>query len=207
MQGLIDEQQLQVTRVKQALEAISPRAEGDSEALWSPEGGLLNPELLGSHGEGQPRVRLFRSRMASCKGGRFLIRTTTAKTAKVDYLAYVPYLLGDGEEAINTVLKISDVFSWHETSADGHVKVTRFALGQMHELQPVGDPRHGYEVRYTDTTTGDRARKPSLLQKTPAALGGGGYTYGVQLKQIDCTLVSTRDEQFFIPTLKLSTFG
>lgn len=206
---------MQVTRVKQALQATSLKAAGDTEALWSEAGGLLNPGLLGGNGaNGQPRVRLFRSKMASCKGGHFLVRTTEAKTSKVDYLAYVPFLLDGGHGnaeggigAINTVMKISDIFLWQETSADGVVRKTRFLLGEMHELQPVGDPLHGYEVRYTDTSIGERLRKPSLLQKKPLVQGGAGYTYGVRLDQVDCTLVSTRNEQFFVPTLKMSTFG
>lgn len=211
---------MQVTRVKAALQATSARAAGDSQALLAEHGGPLDPELLGSNGDGgQPRVKLFRSEIASCKGGQFLVRTTTSNTSKVDYLAYVPYVLdaaGQEEEgnmddwpgAINTVMKIKDIFTWHQTPAEGgDVEVTRFALGDMHELQPVGDPQHGYQIQYTDSSGGGRAAKPSLLQRLPGAQGGGAYTYGVRLDQIECTLVSTRDEQFFIPTLKMSTFG
>ena len=213
---------MQVKRIKEAFESIDTNAEGDDAAISSGARGPLDPALLTAQlADGKPKVRLYRSKVASCKGGQFLVRTTDARLAKRDNFAYVPYLTsdegsdsgvaGDAEatQGYNTVLKVTDLFSWHQATEEGGLQVYRFALGTMYALDAVGRKDYGYELNYTDGSSGGRVRKPSLLRKRHAALGNGpvGYQYGVWLDKIDCTLVSTKNEQYFIPTLKLCSFG
>lgn len=154
-------------------------------------------------------MKLYRSKAATCKHGQFLIRPAAAKLRKKDCFAYVPYLLGEEEEGVdappveNNLLKVTDIYAWHQAGPDGHVHVYRFVIGRMYELEPCGTPSAGYEVSYCDGTNGMRARKPSLLKKKRTQ----SYVYGAWLSQIDCTMVSTEDENCFIPTLKLAHFG
>lgn len=216
---------LQVRHIKKAFSSIDEHADGDERALSSASGGPLDPTLLETvDAHGQPHARLYRSKTASCKGGHFLVRSTDSMLSKVDYFAYVPYTCDDsdsdsaaGGDAImhdnqplprgfSTVLKVHDIYAWHQTSKDGVPEVFRFALGKMYALLPVGDSKHGFELEYTDGHAGGRGRRPSLLTKATSRRYDS-YDYGVWLDQIDCTLVSTVDEKFFVPTLKLCDFG
>lgn len=173
-------------------------------------GGPVDPSLLGTFdADGRPRVKVYRGKAASCQGGHFLVRTTAAKLSKADHFAYVPYLIDSQPPgAFNTVLKVKGLYAWHQLSPEGERVVTRFAVGSMHELQPVGNPAHGYEHMYADGADGGKARVPTLMRdcsNDPHATAP--YDYGVELNQIQCTLVSTRNEKYFIPTLKASSFG
>lgn len=204
---------MQVQIVKKAMQSIADHAAGDEQALCTAAGGPLDPTLLGTFdARGELRVRLYRSRAASCKHGQFLIRTAAAKLRKRDCFAYVPYIVGasdasdsegDPTQVDNNVLKVTGIYAWHQPGPHGQVEVHRFVLGRMSSLEPCGTAAAGYEICYADGTNGDRARKPSLLKKrqTPS------YVYGAWLSQVDCTMVSTVDEQWFIPTLKLAHFG
>lgn len=201
---------VQVQRLKRALQSISENAAGDGQALCAAAGGPLDPDLLGTRdASGNLRVKLLRSKAASCKHGQFLIRTASARLRKKDCFAYVPYLLGDEEDGVdavpveNTLLKVTDIFAWHQSDAHGQPQVFRFVIGRMYALDPCGTPATGYEVCYSDGTNGKRARKPSLLKKRR----NQSYVYGAWLTQVDCTMVSTTDENWFIPTLKLAHFG
>jgi len=195
-------------------ESINQRADGDSEAISSGAGGPLDPAMLVTIDPetGGPMARIFRSKAASCQGGKFLVRSADARLTKADHFAYVPYAVPapvGQTQGFNTVLRVEDIYVWHQKQPDGEVEVYRFAMGTMHELKPVGLPEHGYELDYCDGLDGKRAKKPSLLKKTNSREAGRcvSYKYGVWLKQIDCTLVSSKSQQFFIPTLKLCNFG
>lgn len=193
--------------------------EGDDQALPMAAGGPLDASMLDTlDAQGQPRARLYRSKTASCQGGQFLVRSADSRLTKADHFAYIAYDIGEvgaGEaphenaSAVghNTVLTISDIYSWHQMDAHGANQVFRFAIGMMHTLKPCGMTDHGYELDFRDGfVSSGRARRPSLLKKSTRTRGDS-YVYGVWLHQIDCTLVSTRDEQWFIPTLKSSTAG
>ena len=109
-----------------------------------------------------------------------------------------------GGHCDHMLLKIAGIYAWCERHAGGGETVYRFAVGEMTALEPVGEAKAGYEKDYWDGSNGHAARKPTLLAKPPRP---GSYLYGVWLSQVDCTLVSTANEKFFIPTLKLSHFG
>lgn len=204
---------VQVQRVKRAMQSIADNAEGDGRALCVAAGGPLDPTKLGTRdAQGNLRVRLYRSKAASCKHGQFLVRSTDARLHKRDYYAYVPYSVGgseseehtEGAEVIeSTVLKVTGIYAWHEPRQGGQPQIHRFVIGRMQALDPHGEPSLGFEMCYADGTDGNRARKPSLLKKR----GTQSYVYGAWLSQIDCTMVSSLDEKWFIPTLKLAHFG
>lgn len=109
--------------------------------------------------------------------------------------------------AINMVLKVSGLYTWHQMMPDGEWSVTRFAVGEMCNIVPAGRKDHGYDQCFTDAASGGRARVPSLMKSVAAGGRMGSFTYAVPLSQVNCTLVSSVDEQFFIPTLKACAFG
>lgn len=207
---------LQIAGVKRHLHAATQTAvaTGDSRPLCKVPGGLghLEPDLLGQFDDyGNPKVRLYTSDVASCQDGHFLVRTDKKKLSKKDHFAYVPYL-GDkpGSQAdlskpvgSSHVLKVTGLYAWHQRDAEGVEQVYRFALGTMCGLEPQGKANLGYELNYWNGSGGSRARKPSLLKRDRTV----PYQYGVWLDQIDSTLVSTANEQWYIPTLKMAHFG
>lgn len=198
-------------------DSIAVKADGDSKALCIEAGGPLDRNLLADQENGEWKVRLHKSKMATCKEGQFLLRCAGAKTKKRDNFAYVPFDLrgSDSEDAmedddspdfLSTVLNISAFYRWEQKVPNQDPRIYRFAVGFMNELEAVGQPEHGFELHYHDGSRGARARKPSLLRKKQGA-GSGPYLYAVSLDQIDCSLVSTYSENWFLPTLKLAHYG
>lgn len=200
--------------VERLFNSISANARGDTMAICR-QGDLNGPlrlsKLREHDADGRPTVRLYKTDVASVKDGQFLVRTTAAGLSKKDYFAYVPYV-GDGGRppseggghCDHMLLKVNSIYAWCEREGDQRETVYRFAVGEMTALEPKGEVAYGYELEYWDGSNGHAARKPSLLGKPARAQS---YLYGVWLSQIDCTLVSTSNEKFFIPTLKLAHFG
>lgn len=178
------------------------------------QGGLQGPlslaKLSSTDHLNRPVVQLYKSNVASLKDGQFLVRTTAARLSKKDYYAYVPYRNAElpasegGRECDHMLLKVTGLYAWCERDHADGIKVYRFAVGQMSALTPKGQSDYGHVTEYWDGSNGHMARKPTLLAK-PAR--PRPYLYGVWLDQIDCSLVSTANERYFIPTLKLAHFG
>lgn len=203
---------MHVSKLKAVFESIDKVAtkEEDDQALSVGAGGPLDPaklETVDAHG--QPYARLYRSKTASCQGGRFLMQSSHTKLTKADHFAYIPCDVGDADDngtasgdppwvGHTTVLKVTDIYSWHQAGEAGEQQIFRFAIGTMSMLIPQGRHDDGYELDYRDGCSGGRARRPTLLKKKMGQRNS--YVYGVWLHQIDCTMVSTRDEQWFIPT-------
>lgn len=254
---------VQISRLKQAFDSVLREFDGDEESIHEEHGGPCDPELLGQvDGNGQPFVKVYRGKTASCQAGKFLVRTSAANLTKADHFVFVPYVAadpmqvdeavgresscgmdvddeaedstddnvsegtaqdaaaeraavdgvnagdtGDVPEAYLTVLKVTDLYAWHQRTMQGGNRVTRFAVGTMQQLESAGRREHGYELDYTDSITGGRERIPSLMRVVPARKGGRSYKYAVRLDQMRCTLVTTNNENVFLPSLKTAGYG
>lgn len=178
---------------------------------------------------GEMLVQLHRSDTASCKDGKFLLRTRKKNLTRTDCYAYVPFNTETDEERAaaadameqqraglgsepacpsswHTVLEVAHVLRWTQGQ-----EVFWLAVGSMTELEAVkcGAPalEHVYEAGYCDGSLGRRKRFPSVLKPGTRE----PYPYVVWLHQVEVSMVTAVDSKgspkLFVPPLKSSMLG
>lgn len=175
-------------------------------------------------------VLLHKAKAASCKRGKFILRTTHKFLNRVDHFALVPYNTETEEEeaaakadveagidpgcptSVCSVLEVQELLRWQQSTEEGRDKVYWLVLGTMTALRPVSSDKpgcaHVYEQGFCDGSHGRRKRFPSLLEKPEQAQS---HLYAVWLSQVEAAMVSAVNDQgvttHFVPPFKSGMYG
>lgn len=214
------DQHVQVELLERAFNSVDENHGGDGRrvtavldatdlAVYDTPDGAVAPAL---------RVELSSTDRASCKHGRFLVRTKRRALTKVDHFAYVPYeieteaqrkhaeelLLAGVEPACpdscSTVLEMQALVQWkqmHELQSEGDAqtvvkldrpKVYRLAVGEMSLLEPVSKASCPH-LYETGFCSGSLGRR----KRYPSLLRKArtpSFLYAIWLRDVETALVS-----------------
>lgn len=141
----------------------------------------------GAAGLGGAPAKAWEVDCVSINWGSVKVRTTgSARTSKIDWLVYVPFVRGDREEPC--LLRIKQLLVIRDDSAQigwqgGWAKL---AVGTLYEARALHGP--GFVTAYNEDVAQGPIAFPSVLRADLAA----GYDWAIHISQIACSVRITR---------------